>query len=69
MTTRKNTFGGMGIKDDFSDDEAPKMQVKKSVNKKLEGAAKQGGAREAAPRHQKMNANQAVADGFEIAGE
>jgi len=55
MTTRKNTFGGLGIKDDFSDDEAPKTIVKKSVNKKLEGAAKQGGAREAAPKHTKMN--------------
>jgi len=37
----KNKFGGLGIKDDFSDDEAPqKIAAKKSTNKKLEGAAK-----------------------------
>lgn len=56
MTTRKNTFGGLGIKDDFSDDDVPKTAAKKVTNKKLEGANKQSHGKDAAPRHVKMNA-------------
>jgi hypothetical protein len=54
------------MKDDFSDDEAPKTIAKKTVNKKLEGANKQSHAKDAAPRHVKMNVGAAVAEGFEI---
>lgn len=56
MSTRKNTFGGLGIKDDFSDDDVPKTTAKKATNKKLEGANKQSHGKDAAPRHVKMNA-------------
>merc|ERR1712166_341573 len=67
MATKKNTFGGM-FKDEFSDDDVKPAAAKKVTNKKLEGANKQSHKADAAPRYNKMNANQAVADGFEIAG-
>merc|ERR1712195_469516 len=67
MATKKNTLGGM-FKDEFSDDDVKPAAAKKVTNKKLEGANKQSHKADAAPRYNKMNANQAVADGFEIAG-
>ena len=69
MTTiNKSKFETMGFTDGFaSDDEKP--AAKKATNKKLEAANKQSHKTDAAPRYQKMNANQAKQDGFEIAGE